>query len=127
QATYSERAARRRALGIWGGVAGIAAAAGPVVGGALVSGLGWRSVFFLNVPIGAAGLALAGRHLPSSARRPHGVDLAGQLAGVAALAGLTVALIEAGHHGWGSPVVRGGFAVAIVAGCAFVAAEHRAR
>jgi DHA2 family methylenomycin A resistance protein-like MFS transporter len=127
QATHSDQGARRRALGIWGGVAGIAAGAGPVLGGALVSGLGWRSVFFLNVPIGTAGLALAGRYLPTAGPRPHGVDPAGQLAGIAALSGLTVALIEAGHRGWGSPAVRGGLVVSIVAGCAFVAIEHHAR
>jgi DHA2 family methylenomycin A resistance protein-like MFS transporter len=127
QDIYPDHAARRRALGLWGGVAGIAAGAGPVVGGAMVSGLGWRSVFFLNVPIGVAALALAGRFLPSSGPRPHGVDPAGQLAGITALAGLTVALIEAGHRGWGSPVVRAGLAVFVVVGATFVAIEHRAR
>ena len=127
QDTYSQQAARRRALGIWGGVAGVAAGAGPVVGGALVSGFGWRTVFFLNVPIGVAGLALAGRYVPPSRRRPHGADPGGQLAAIAALAGLTAALIEAGHQGWGAPAVRAGFAVAVVAGGAFVAIEHRVR
>jgi MFS transporter, DHA2 family, methylenomycin A resistance protein len=127
QDTYSDQAARRRALGVWGGVAGIAAGAGPVVGGALVSALGWRSVFFVNVPIGLAGMALAGRFLPASSRRPHGVDPAGQVAGIAALGGVTVALIEAGHEGWGSLVVLGGLAVFVAAGCAFVAIERRAR
>ncbi len=127
QDTYSDQAARRRALGVWGGVAGIAAGAGPVIGGALVSGLGWRSVFFLNVPIGVAGLALAGRVLPSSGRRPHGVDPAGQLAGIAALAGVTVALVQAGHDGWGSTIVRAAFAVFVVAGAAFLFIERRAR
>jgi len=125
QAAYPDLAARRRAFGVWGGVAGIAAGAGPVVGGALVSGLGWRSVFFVNVPIGAAGLALAARVLPSPSRRPHGVDPAGQVAGIVALAGLTLALIEAGSAGWSSLVVEIGFAVFIVAGIAFVAVEHR--
>ncbi|HEY1634827.1 MAG TPA: MFS transporter [Acidimicrobiales bacterium] len=127
QDTYSDQSARRRALGVWGGVAGIAAGAGPVVGGALVSGLGWRSVFFVNVPIGVAGLALAGRFLPSSLPRPRGVDPAGQLAGIAALTGVTVALIEAGHEGWGSALVRAGFIVFVVAGAAFVVVERRAR
>ena len=125
QAAYPDLAARRRAFGVWGGVAGIAAGAGPVVGGALVSGLGWRSVFFVNVPIGAAGLALADRVLPSPSRRPHGVDPAGQVAGIVALAGLTLALIEAGSAGWSSLVVEIGFVVFIVAGIAFVAVEHR--
>ncbi|MHB1534187.1 MAG: MFS transporter [Acidimicrobiales bacterium] len=124
-AAYPDLAARRRAFGIWGGVAGIAAGAGPVLGGALVSGLGWRSVFFLNLPIGAAGLVLAARVLPSPPRRPHGVDPAGQVAGVVALAGLTLALIEAGSVGWASPAVAAGLAAFVVAGVAFVAVEHR--
>ena len=126
QAAYPERAARRRAFGIWGGVAGIAAGAGPVVGGALVSGLGWRSVFFLNVPIGAAALALAARVLPAPTPRPHGVDPAGQAAGIAALGGLALALIEAGSAGWASPVVIGGLSAFVVAGGAFVLVERRA-
>ncbi len=125
QAAYPDLGSRRRAFGIWGGVAGIAAGTGPVVGGALVSGLGWRSVFFLNVPVGAAGLALAARVLPAPGRRPHGVDPAGQLAGIAALGGLTFALIEAGSAGWGAPVVLGGFAVFAAGAAAFVAIEHR--
>jgi len=124
-AAYPDLAARRRAFGIWGGVAGIAAGAGPVVGGAVVSGLGWRSVFFLNLPLGAAGLLLAARVLPSPPRRPHGVDPVGQVAGVVALAGLTLALIEAGSAGWASPVVEAGFAAFAVAGAAFVALEGR--
>lgn len=125
QAAYPDQATRRRAFGIWGAVAGIAAGAGPVVGGALVSGLGWRSVFFVNVPIGVAGLALTARFLPSPPRRRHGTDIVGQLAGVACLAGLTVALIEAGASGWASPVVATGLVVFAVAGAAFIAIEHR--
>ena len=125
QAAYPDLATRRRAFGIWGAVAGIAAGAGPVVGGALVSGLGWRAVFFMNLPIGAAGLALGARYLPSPARRPHGSDIAGQLVGVASLAGLTIALIEAGGLGWASPVVATGLAVFAVAGAAFIAIERR--
>ncbi len=126
QAAYHDQAARRRALGIWGAVAGVAATTGPVVGGALVSGLGWRSVFFLNVPIGGAGLLLAAWRLPAPPRRPHGADPSGQLAAVVSLVGLTAALIEAGAAGWTAPVVVTGFAVFVLAAAAFVAVEHRA-
>jgi len=125
QAAYPDRATRRRAFGIWGAVAGIAAGAGPVVGGALVSGFGWRSVFFVNVPIGVAGLALAARALPSPPRMRHGTDLVGQLVGVACLAGLTVALIEAGSSGWASPLVAGGLITFVVAAAALIVIEHR--
>jgi MFS transporter, DHA2 family, methylenomycin A resistance protein len=125
QAAYPDQAARRRAFGVWGGVAGIGAGAGPVVGGALVSGLGWRSVFFLNIPIGAAGLVLAARFVPAPGRHPHGGDVAGQMAGVCGLGALTVALIEVGSTGWASPVVVAGFALAVVFGIVFVVVEHR--
>ena len=122
---YPDQAARRRAFGIWGAVAGVAAGAGPVMGGALVSGLGWRSVFFVNVPIGVVGLFLADRFLPSPQRRPSGTDPAGQITGVVCLAGLATALIEAGSSGWGSPVVVTGLVVCAVAGAVFLVIEHR--
>ena len=125
QAIYADQRARRRAFGIWGGVAGIAAGAGPVLGGALVSAAGWRSVFFVNVPVGIAGLVLAARVLPWVARRPHGVDPAGQVAACVALTGLTVAFIDAGATGWASPAVLGGLVAFLVAGAAFVLVEHR--
>ncbi len=125
QCAYPDQAARRRAFGIWGAVAGVAAGAGPVVGGALVSGLGWRSVFFVNAPVGIAGLFLAARFLPSPPRRPHGTDPAGQIAGFVCLTGLTVALIEAGSSGWTSPVVVTGLVVCAVAGAVFLVIEQR--
>ena len=125
QCAYPDQAARRRAFGIWGAVAGVAAVAGPVVGGALVSGLGWRSVFFVNVPIGAAGLFLAAQFLPSPPPRPHGIDPAGQTILALSLAGLTVALIEAGSSGWASPAVATGLVVCAVAGAVLVVIERR--
>ena len=126
QAAYPSLAERRRAFGIWGGIAGIAAGAGPVLGGALVAGLGWRSVFFVNLPIGIAGLLLGARHLPRPAPRPHGADVAGQIAGVLNLGSLTAALVEAGSLGWGAPLVAASLAVSAVAGVAFVTLERRA-
>jgi DHA2 family methylenomycin A resistance protein-like MFS transporter len=122
---YPDQAARRRAFRIWGAVAGVAAGAAPEEGGAQVSVLGWRSVFFVNVPIGTAGLFLAAWFLPSPPRRPHGTDSAGQIAGVVCLTGLTVALIEAGSSGWTSPVVVTGLVVCAVAGSVFLVIEQR--
>ena len=127
QAAYPDQATRRRAFGIWGGVAGVAAGAGPVLGGALVSDLGWRWVFFVNLPIAAAGLGIGARHLPAPRRRAHGVDPAGQAAGIVALSVLTGALIEAGSSGWGSATVAGGLAVFVVAAGAFIVIERRSR
>lgn len=127
QAAYEDKAARRRALGIWGGVAGVAAGTGPVLGGVLVSSLGWRSVFVVNVPIGAVGLALGARFLPKPARRLRGGDPVGQVAGIVALAAAAGALIQAGSAGWGSPLVIGGIAVAAAGVGAFVLVEQRAK
>lgn len=126
QAAFPDQAARRRAFGIWGGIAGVAAGAGPVAGGVLVSAFGWRAVFFVNVPIGIAGMLLGRRWLPSPARQAHAIDLAGQTLGATALGALTAAVIEAGRLGWWSPLPLGGLIVFALAGTAFVAVEHRA-
>ncbi|HEX8009146.1 MAG TPA: MFS transporter [Trebonia sp.] len=125
RAAYPGQRVQRRAFGIWGGVAGVAAGAGPVLGGALVSAAGWRSVFFVNVPIGILGLLLTARVVPAVDRRPHGADPAGQVAACACLAGITVALVEAGAVGWTAPLVIAGFCLCIAAGVMFVVIEHR--
>lgn len=127
QAAYPESASRACAIGLWGAMAGVAAAAGPVLGGVTVGTLGWRAVFFINLPLGVAGLALGARYLPRPPRRPHSLDLAGQLAAVSCVAGLATALIDAGDRGWTSPVVVAGFAVFFAAGVAFVFVEHNSK
>jgi MFS transporter, DHA2 family, methylenomycin A resistance protein len=124
QAAYPDQRARSRALGLWGAIAGIGAASGPIVGGLLVSAWSWRGVFFLNLPIALAGLA-ALRYAPVTRPRPRAVDLGGQLLAVTALGTLTAALVEAGRLGWTSPLVLGGCFVSAVAWAAFVAVEHR--
>jgi MFS transporter, DHA2 family, methylenomycin A resistance protein len=114
-------------VGAWGAIAGIAAACGPVVGGALSTAVSWRLVFFLNVPIGLVAFVTAGRRVPAPAPDPRrGLDLAGQAAAVVALAGLTLVLIEGGRLGWRSGPVVGGGAVALSAVAAFLAMERRA-
>ena len=125
QATYAEPRERARAFGLWGGIAGVAAASGPIVGGLLIAGLGWRSVFAINLPFGVLGLAGVARYLPDVPGRRHPADLAGQLLGVAALASLTGALIEAGPLGWTAAAVLAGLAVAAVATTVFVFTERR--
>ncbi|HEX6497414.1 MAG TPA: MFS transporter [Micromonosporaceae bacterium] len=126
QVAYSEPTVRARAFGIWGGVGGVGAAAGPLIGGALIGAFGWRSVFFVNLPVGLAGVALAARHVPAPAGRPRRLDPAAQALGILALAALTGALIEAGSVGWSAPLVLVGFGTAVAAAIAFVAVEHRA-
>src|SRR5436190_21793081 len=72
---YDDKHARARAVGVWGGIAGLAAAAGPIVGGILVSAASWRLVFLVNVPIGVAAMVLTARHVPAPAGRPRALDL----------------------------------------------------
>src|SRR4051794_40472052 len=114
--TYADPAARARAVGAWGGIAGVAAASGPMVGGALASGPGWRAVFFVNVPVGLLGLALAVRYLRPVAPRPAHLDAGAQVAVAVALGALTFALIEG---------AAAAFVVAAVAAVAFVVIERR--
>ncbi|MGW0754358.1 MFS transporter [Streptomyces sp. NPDC002587] len=106
--TFTEPAERARAIGIWGAVAGVSMAAGPLVGGVLVDSVGWRSIFWVNLPIGLAALVLTVRHVPESraarARRP---DPVGQLLIMALLGTLTYGIIEAPAAGWHSPVIMG--------------------
>jgi len=125
RAAYPDQAARARAIGAWGGIAGVAAASGPILGGALVTAASWRLVFFVNVPIGLAAIALTARHVPAPDPRPRGLDPAAQLTGVLALAALTLALIEGGHRGL-TPLVVAAGGVLVAASAAFVTIERRA-
>lgn len=126
-AAYDDPGARARAVGIWGGVAGIAAASGPVAGGVLTQTVSWRLVFFVNVPIGLTALLLTLRHVPrAGGHGRRGFDLPAQAVAIAALAALTFALIEARTRGWTSPIILGGFAAAAVLAVAFAGIERRA-
>ncbi|MGN6250199.1 MAG: MFS transporter [Marmoricola sp.] len=114
------------AFGVWGAVTGVAVAVGPVLGGALVSGLSWRWIFFVNLPIGAVavGLTLA-RVAESRARTAARPDWPGFVLFTAGLASLVYGLIEAGRSGFGDVVVLACFAAAAVLLLAFVAVEAR--
>jgi EmrB/QacA subfamily drug resistance transporter len=123
---FTDERERAQALGIWSGIFGVATACGPIAGGILVSTLGWRSVFWLNVPIGVAMLLAARRYVPESkAPRPRRVDVPGQLLMIAVLGSLTYAIIQGPVSGWASPLVLGLFTVAALAAAAFVLAERR--
>lgn len=126
QQAFPTPAQRSRAVGWWGAAGGIALAAGPVIGGVLVSHVGWRSIFLINLPIGALGLVLTLRHAPISVMRPgRGLDLPGQLSAIIALASLTAALTEASRLGWLHPWVCAGFAVSLLGMLGFLWLESR--
>jgi MFS transporter, DHA2 family, methylenomycin A resistance protein len=123
---FPDPAERPKAIGIWAGLGGSALVLGPILGGVLVGPLGWRSIFWLNVPLVIAALIGGWLTLPEGPRakaaRP---DWAGQTLGTAALASLVFALIEGGKSGFGAPPALAGIAVALAAFGGFVAAERR--
>ncbi|MEV6111481.1 MFS transporter [Streptomyces sp. NPDC052109] len=98
--TFTDARERARAIGVWGAVVGISMAAGPLVGGLLVQSVSWRSIFWINLPVGLAALLLTLRFVPESrapkARRP---DPVGQLLVIALFGSLTYAIIEAPDSG----------------------------
>jgi MFS transporter, DHA2 family, methylenomycin A resistance protein len=118
-------AERARAIGVWAAVAGLSLPAGPLVGGLLVDGPGWRWVFLVNLPVVAAAAVLTARLVKESADpRGRRIDMPGVALGALALAATTFALIEAGRAGAGTVAAAG--AVAAAAVVAFVLVERRA-
>ena len=118
---------RARAIGAWSGLGGLAAAAGPLVGGYLLAVGSWRWVFYINLPLAAAVVAVTARHVPET-RDPTTagrVDGVGAALAVVFLAGLTYGLIEAPTHGWSSPPVVASLALAAVTAPTFLIVEHR--
>jgi DHA2 family methylenomycin A resistance protein-like MFS transporter len=118
---YADPKARGRAVGFWAAGASVALTAGPFVGGALIALVGWRSIFLVNLPIGAAGLWLAWRYAEETPRlAQREIDLPGQIAAITALGALAGALIEGGALGWSHPLVIAAFAAAVMVGFLFV-------
>ncbi|MBV9685422.1 MAG: MFS transporter [Solirubrobacterales bacterium] len=125
--TFSEGAERNRALGIWAAVAGAGGAAGVLLGGILTSGLNWRWVLFVNVPIGIVAAALAPRILHESRAddQTSTFDLPGALTITAGLSLLVYAIVDAINAGWGSSTTLLKIAGAVVLLVAFVVIEQR--
>ncbi|MEU9124181.1 MFS transporter [Streptomyces sp. NPDC048506] len=124
--TFTDPRERARAIGVWGGVVGISMAAGPVIGGLLVQSIGWRSIFWMNVPISALAIFLTLRYVPESrAPRPRRVDPVGQLLVIALLGSLTYAIIEAPGSGPASPKILGFVLVAVASLTALIGYERR--
>jgi DHA2 family methylenomycin A resistance protein-like MFS transporter len=125
--TYNDEKARGRAVAVWAAGASVALTAGPFVGGALITLVGWRSIFLVNLPIGLAGLWLTWRFADETTRSPgREIDLAGQITAIAALGSLAGAIIEGGSLGWENPFVMAGFAASAVFASLFVWREARA-
>jgi len=126
--TFTDRAERAKAIGVWGSVAGLSLATGPVLGGVLVSGLGWRSIFWINVPIGLITIVLTGRFIPESrAEHARHLDAPGQLLVIALLGCLTAGIIEGPHSGWDSAPIVALFAITVLAAIVLVVVESRRR
>jgi EmrB/QacA subfamily drug resistance transporter len=112
--TFTDPKERAQAIGVWGAVVGVSMALGPVIGGLLVDTVGWRSIFWINIPIGLVAAALAFRYIPESrAPKARRIDGVGQGLVIALLASLTYGIIEAPSRGWSSGVIIGAFAVAL--------------
>jgi EmrB/QacA subfamily drug resistance transporter len=123
---FVQRKERARAIGLWGAIAGVAIALGPIVGGWLLESFSWTSIFIAMAPVAAAAIALVAVGVPTS-KNPESarVDIAGLVLSAAAMALLVFTIIEAPDYGWGSARSLAGFAVAAVLLAVFVGWERR--
>jgi EmrB/QacA subfamily drug resistance transporter len=124
--TFTEPKERAQAVGVWAAVVGVSIALGPVIGGLLVGSVGWRSIFWINLPVGIAAIVLTLRYIPES-RAPHArkIDGIGQLLVIVILASLTFGIIEVPRRGWTSPLIIAAFALTIIALTGFLLWEPR--
>ncbi|MFE7644317.1 MFS transporter [Streptomyces phaeoluteigriseus] len=117
---------RARAIGVWASVFGLSMAAGPVAGGALIAAFGWRSVFWINVPVIVVTLVLVAVFVPESrAARARRLDWPGQLLLTAVICLFVGVLIEGPRIGWASPAALVGYALVTAAAIGFVLVELR--
>ncbi|HEU5156471.1 MAG TPA: MFS transporter [Streptosporangiaceae bacterium] len=118
---------RNRALGVWAAIGGSGGAVGVLLGGLLTSGPGWQWIFFVNVPVGLAVLALVPRAVAPVPPMRRPLDLAGALTATSAAALLIFALVRAGEYGWGDATTLVPLGVAVAAATGFVLTERTAR
>lgn len=124
--TFPDRAERARAIGVFGAVSGLSLGLGPILGGALVDGFGWRSVFWINVPIVAVAIVCTALFVPESrAARARRFDPVGQILVILVLGGVVYAIVESGRLGWTSPVILGLLAVAVLGALGILGYESR--
>jgi EmrB/QacA subfamily drug resistance transporter len=125
-ATFTDPAARARAIGLWSGTFGVGMAAGPAVGGMLAAAWGWRSLFWITTIPGVIAIVLAALVIPDSrAARPGRIDSAGQALVIAFLGCLVYGIIEGPSTGWRSPAVLAVFGASAAALALFVVWERR--
>jgi len=125
-ATFTDPRERNAAVGVWGGVGALALAVGPVLGGLLTQHVSWEWIFWINVPIGIATMALGAWAITESREsETRRLDLAGLMLSTAALFALTWALIEGHDRGWTSAAILGAFGFAAATVLAFVLVERR--
>jgi EmrB/QacA subfamily drug resistance transporter len=116
---------RSLALGLWGAVSGLAIALGPVVGGAVVDGLAWQWIFWINVPVGLFAVPLVLRVLRESRGERAGLDVLGMLLASAGLLALVWGIVNGAEDGWTSARIVGAFAAGAALLLAFVLRERR--
>jgi EmrB/QacA subfamily drug resistance transporter len=123
---FLEPAERARAIGVWAGMSGVGVAAGPILGGLLLTFAYWGSVFFINVPIVIVGLFVVSRYVPTS-RTPNAppVDVLGALLSLLGLFAFFFYLIEAPERGWTDPLALGMLVVGVLLLVGFVVRELR--
>ena len=127
RAAYPDVGERARAVGLWIAAGGVANAAGPTVGGLLITAFSWRAIFLVNLPIGAGLAWLAARHVLRPAANGGGhLDLQGQVLAIIALGLFTWTIIEGPDLGWTSLWIIGALVVAIISALAFIKVEGRA-
>src|SRR3954454_24910271 len=113
---FTDPRERAQAIGVWGGTIGISLALGPILGGLLVESTGWRSIFWINVPVALLAFVLTTRFIPESrAAHARRFDPIGQLLVLVLFATLTYAIIEGPNLGWTSTTTLGLFVVAVAA------------
>ncbi|MEV0220057.1 MFS transporter [Streptomyces sp. NPDC050704] len=120
-------AERNKALGVWAAIGGSGAAAGVLIGGALTDGPGWQWVFYVNVPVGLALLAVLPAFVPARPPRPARLDVPGALLVTAGTASLIYGLVKAGDAGWGDTATLLPIAAALVLYAVFAAVERAGR
>ncbi|WP_369382840.1 MFS transporter [Streptomyces sp. cg36] len=123
---FPDQAVRSRAIGIWSAAFGTGLALGPIIGGALVASAGWRSIFWINVPVAALAVVLSHRFVAESrAARARRADPVAQLLVIVLLGSVSYGVIEAPRNGWTSGLIVGCLAVAVAALAALVVWERR--